>query len=138
MTAPNAKDALTVCYNGMCPVCRGEMDHYRRIADQHALPLGWRDINTAPELFAKHGIDFDTAMRRLHAIDADGRLIRGVDVFAAVWRHLPRYRWAGAVVAFPLVRPFAWVLYECLVAPLVYRWSRRRLRKRGLYPAQSR
>ena len=138
MTAADDKNALTVCFNGACPVCRGEMDHYRRIADMHARPLGWSDINTSPELFEKHGIDFDTAMRRLHAIDADGRLIRGVDVFPAIWRHLPRYRWAAAVVAFPLVRPFAWVFYECLAAPLVYRWSRRRLRRLGLHPTRTR
>jgi predicted DCC family thiol-disulfide oxidoreductase YuxK len=121
--------SLTVCYNGACPVCRAEMHHYQRIASAHALPLGWNDINTAPELFERHGIDFDTAMRRLHAIDAEGRLIRGVDVFVAIWRVLPRHRWAAAVVGSPLVRPFAWLAYEGAIAPLVYRWSRRRLRR---------
>ena len=120
---------LTVCYNGACPVCRAEMMHYQRIANAHALPLGWSDINTAPEPFRRHGIDFDTAMRRLHAIDAQGRLIRGVDVFVAIWRRLPNHRWAAAVVGSPLVRPFAWLAYEGVIAPLVYRWSRRRLRR---------
>jgi predicted DCC family thiol-disulfide oxidoreductase YuxK len=128
------KPAVTVCYNGACPVCRAEIEHYRRIERRHfagasALPFGWSDINTAPELFRRYDIDFDTAMRRLHAVDAEGRLIRGVDVFVAIWRVLPGYRWAAAVVAFPLVRPFAWLLYEGVVAPLVYRWSRRRWRR---------
>jgi predicted DCC family thiol-disulfide oxidoreductase YuxK len=120
--------AITVCYNGACRICRGEMDHYQRIATQHALPLGWSDINTAPELFRRYGIDFDTAMRRLHAVDAAGKLIRGIDVFVAVWRVLPRYRWAAAIVGFPLVRPLAWLAYEGVIAPLVYRYSKRRLR----------
>ncbi len=125
---------LTVCYNGACPVCRAEMEHYQRIANRHfadkqTLPLGWNDINTAPELFRRHNIDFDTAMRRLHAVDAHGNLIRGIDVFVAIWRVLPRYRCAAALVAFPLVRPLAWLLYEGVVAPLVYRWSRRRWRR---------
>jgi predicted DCC family thiol-disulfide oxidoreductase YuxK len=124
-----AAPALTVCYNGACPVCRGEMEHYQRIARAHSLPLGWSDINTAPELFRCHNIDFDTAMRRLHAVDAEGRLIRGIDVFIAVWRVLPRYRWAAAITGFPLVRPLAWALYEGVVAPLVFRWSRRRWRR---------
>jgi len=128
MAASPATPALTVCYNGACPVCRAEMTHYQRIAGKHALPMGWNDINTAPELFRRHNIDFDTAMRRLHAVDADGKLIRGIDVFIAIWRLLPRHRWAAAIVSFPLVRPFAWLLYEGAVAPLVYRWSRRRLR----------
>ena len=120
---------LTVCYNGACPVCRAEMEHYQRLSRAQALPLGWSDINDAPALFERHGIDFDTAMRRLHAIDADGRLIRGVDVFVAIWRELPRYRWAAAIVGSPLVRPLAWLAYEGAIAPLVYRWSRRRLRR---------
>ncbi len=120
---------ITVCYNGACPVCRAEMNHYQRIAGAHALPLGWSDINTAPELFRRYDIDFDTAMRRLHAVDADGRLIRGIDVFVAIWRVLPRHRWAAAIVGSRLVRPLAWLLYEGVVAPLVFRWSRRRLRR---------
>ena len=121
--------AITVCYNSACPVCRGEMEHYQRIARAHDLPLGWNDINTAPELFRRHNIDFDTAMRRLHAVDAEGRLIRGIDVFIAIWRVLPRHRWAAAIVGFPLVRPLAWLAYEGAVAPLVFRWSRRRWRR---------
>jgi predicted DCC family thiol-disulfide oxidoreductase YuxK len=121
---------ITVCYNGACPVCRAEMERYQRIAGAHALPFGWNDINTAPELFRRYDIDFDTAMRRLHAVDADGRLIRGIDVFVAIWRRLPRHRWAAAIVGSPLVRPLAWLLYEGVVAPLVYRYSRRRLRRR--------
>ncbi len=121
--------SLTVCYNGACPVCRAEMERYQRIAGPLALPLGWNDINTAPALFERHGIDFDTAMRRLHAVDAEGRLIRGIDVFVAIWRVLPRYRRAAAIVGSPLVRPFAWLAYEGVIAPLVYRWSRRRLRR---------
>jgi predicted DCC family thiol-disulfide oxidoreductase YuxK len=125
---------LTVCYNGACPVCRGEMEHYQRIAeraaaDGRALPLGWNDFNTAPDLFRLHNIDFDTAMRRLHAVDAQGRLIRGIDVFVAIWRILPRHRWAAAIVGFPLIRPLAWLAYEGVVAPLVFRWSRRRWRR---------
>jgi len=128
MVASPETPSLTVCYNSACPVCRGEMERYQRIATMHALPLGWSDINTAPELFRRYNIDFDTAMRRLHAIDAAGRLIRGIDVFIAVWRVLPRYRWAAAIVGAPFVRPLAWLLYEGVVAPLVFRWSRRRLR----------
>lgn len=99
---------LTVCYNGACPVCRTGMARYAAIAGRHALPIGWDDINTAPDLFRRHGIGFDDALRRLYAVDAEGRLLRGIDVFVAIWRRLPGYRWLGALAGFPLVRPFAW------------------------------
>jgi predicted DCC family thiol-disulfide oxidoreductase YuxK len=92
--------------------------------------MGWHDINTASDLFQAHGIDFDTAMRRLHAVDDQGRLLRSVDVFVAIWRRLPGWRWLADIVAFPLVRPIAWFVYEYLIAYPVYRRSRHRYRTR--------
>ena len=111
---------------------------FGKTADGRALPLGWSDINAAPELFRRHNIDFYAAMRRLHAVDAEGKLIRGIDVFVAIWRVLPRYRWAAAIVGFPLVRPLAWLAYEGAIAPLVFRWSRRRWRRAQARAAASR
>jgi predicted DCC family thiol-disulfide oxidoreductase YuxK len=119
---------FTVCYNGACPVCRAGMTRYAAIAGKHALPMGWDDINTAPDLFHRYGISFDQALRRLYAVDERGRLLRGVDVFIAIWRRLPGYRWLGALAGLPLIRPFAWFVYEYLVSYPVSRWSRRRLR----------
>lgn len=124
------KRRVTVCYNGACPVCRAGMTRYAAIAKAHTAPLGFDDINTAPELFQRHGIGFDAAMRRLYAIDGDGRLLRGVDVFIAIWRRMPKRRWLAALTAFPLVRPVAWFVYEYLVSYPIYRWSRHRLRTR--------
>ncbi len=135
--SPDADSPLTVCYNGACPVCRGEMDHYRRIiarqSGHHAARhIGWHDLNVRPELFRRHGLDFDTAMRRLHAVDGEGRLLRGVDAFLAIWRQVPGYRTLAAIAGAPGMRQLCWVLYEGVVAPLVYRWSKRRLRRLGL------
>ncbi len=121
--------AITLCYNGFCPLCRGEVEHYQRLAAPRGLPIGWQDVNTSPELFARYGIDYDTALRRVHAIDAEGKLLRGVDAFFPVWRSLPGYRWLAAVLSFPLVRPLAWFGYEYLLALPVYLWNKRRLRR---------
>jgi predicted DCC family thiol-disulfide oxidoreductase YuxK len=124
--------AVTVCYNSACPVCRAGMERYQRLAAASArpLPLGWRDINLAPELFRRHGIDFDMAMRRLYAFDGEGRMLRGIDVIIAIWRALPGWRrWLGALAGFPPVRPLAWFAYEVLVSYPIYRWSRARWRR---------
>lgn len=133
-SAPRAESgALVVCYNSACPVCRAGMERYQRIAAASArpLPLGWRDINVAPELFRHHGISFDMAMRRLYAFDGE-RMLRGIDVIVAIWRRLPGWRrWLGALAGFPPVRPFAWFAYEMLVSYPVYRWSRARWRRRA-------
>jgi predicted DCC family thiol-disulfide oxidoreductase YuxK len=133
-SAPRAESgAIIVCYNSACPVCRAGMERYQRIAAASArpLPLGWRDINVAPELFRRHGISFDMAMRRLYAFDGE-RMLRGIDVIVAIWRRLPGWRrWLGAVAGFRLVRPLAWFAYEALVSYPIYRWSRARWRRRA-------
>jgi predicted DCC family thiol-disulfide oxidoreductase YuxK len=131
MKPPDAEAEMTVCYNGACPVCRASMKHYSGVARRHELPLGWDDITTAPDLFERHGIGFDQALRRLYAVDRDGRLLCGIDVFIAIWRRLPGRRWLAAVTAFPAIRPVAWFVYEYLVSYPIYRWSRRRLRRRA-------
>jgi predicted DCC family thiol-disulfide oxidoreductase YuxK len=133
MTETASPPPVIVCYNGACPVCRAGMERYQRLAAAapRPLPLGWRDINTDPALFQQHGIGFDMAMRRLHAFDGAGRMLRGIDVIVAIWRALPGYRrWLGRLAGFAPVRPLAWFAYEVLVSYPVYRWSRRRWRRR--------
>lgn len=133
-TATPTEASVTVCYNSACPVCRAGMERYQRLAAKaspstQALPLGWRDINVAPDLFRQHGISFDMAMRRLYAFDAGGRMLRGIDVMVAIWRELPGYRWLAALAGSPALRPLAWFAYEVLVSYPIYRWSRRRWRR---------
>jgi predicted DCC family thiol-disulfide oxidoreductase YuxK len=130
MSEPPAPD-LTVCYNGFCPVCRTEIRQYRRLAEGAGAPLGWVDVVADPQALAKHGLDFDTLLRRLHAVDAQGRLYRGVDAFAMLWRRLPYYRHLARLMDFRLGRALAWLVYEGLIAPPLYAVNRRRLKRRG-------
>lgn len=84
-------------YDGSCPLCRREVDHYRRLdRDQR---VSWVDISREPEALAPLGVDLNTAMRRLHATDEDGRLVSGVPAFLAIWRQLPGYRHLARAVA---------------------------------------
>ena len=80
----------TVFFDGGCPLCRREIQHYRR------LDLGervrWVDITAAGEVLARHGIDPAAAMQRLHALNERGEVVTGVAAFLVVWRQLPGYR----------------------------------------------
>jgi len=122
---------LTTYYNGACPVCRTEIEHYQGVDARNDIGLGWHDVSQGCGGLAIFGIDPDSATRRLYAIDEKGRLHAGVDAFIEVWRRLPGYRWLARVVALPGVRQVAGLVYEGLLAPLLYRWNRwRRARRR--------
>lgn len=122
---------LTVFYNGACPICRREIAHYRRLAEATGASLAWRDVASDPSALAAHGIGGDAAVRRLHAVDADSRLLEGIDAFAAVWQRLPRWVWLASVLRW---RPARWLvaqLYERVAAPLLAALHRRRIGRGG-------
>lgn len=130
MPDPAATAPITVCYNGACPVCRAEIDHYRGQADP-ASGLAWLDAAADPATTARHGLAGDAPFRRLHAVTADGRVLAGMEAFAAAWDRLPRYRWLARLVRRPGVRPAADFLYERVAAPVLFAMHRRRERRRG-------
>ncbi|MEM7023652.1 MAG: DUF393 domain-containing protein [Pseudomonadota bacterium] len=121
----------TVLYNGSCPVCRTEIDHYRRVADQSGASLGWHDMSADIQSPLMTGIDSEAMRRRLHVVDDDGTVLMGVPAFARVWERLPRYRWLAKLVRLPLVRTIAAGCYEVIAAGL-YAWDRRRRRAAGV------
>ena len=107
--------ALTVYYDGACPVCSREIALYRRQlgADQCV----WVDASSCPEADLGNGLSRASALARFHVRRADGELVDGMRGFAALWRALPRFAWAGRIASFgpiPLLldaayRVFLWV-----------------------------
>jgi predicted DCC family thiol-disulfide oxidoreductase YuxK len=118
----NTPEKCTVYFDGSCPLCRAEIDHYKKsgadaqfcdITDQRALP---------------DGLDPSQAMKRFHVARKDGRLLSGAAAFAEVWKSTPGWRWLGVIVsrrpvvwiaelfyrAFLLVRPWVQVSYRKL------------------------
>ncbi len=60
-----------------------------------------RDINFEPDALACFGADVEDVRRRLHAVDADGKLHVGSDCAVAIWLRTPGEAWLGHVVALP-------------------------------------
>ena len=108
-----------VFYDGDCPLCRREIDHYRRV--DRASRIRWVDAASDPDSLGDFGLTLDVAMAELHVLDVAGQWQRGVDAFLVIWDHLPRYRWLTALVRGLRLRSPLGVIYRHFA-----RWRYRR------------
>lgn len=108
-----------VLYNADCPVCRFEIDAYRKRAA--GKPLRFDGLEAA----ARHGLTPDQAARRLHVI-VDGQVLSGLPAFQALWRAVPRMGWLARLTGLPVIRPLTAALYDHIAAPMLYRAHLRR------------
>jgi predicted DCC family thiol-disulfide oxidoreductase YuxK len=115
-----------VLYNGQCPICAPEVAVYARDAQAVGADMAFTDLNQTD--LAAWGLDADSAARRLHLRDRDGSVLAGVPAFVALWQDLPRWRWLARVVSLPVVRPLAGLIYDHILAPLLYTLHKRRTR----------
>jgi predicted DCC family thiol-disulfide oxidoreductase YuxK len=88
----------TIFFDGSCPLCRAEIDYYRR-ADQQAA-LCFIDISQA-DAATPEGVTRERALARFHVQARDGRVLSGAAAFIEVWARLPGWRWAARLAALP-------------------------------------
>lgn len=127
-------DSLRILYDPVCPVCDREMRRYRKDACARGLRWSFADVAASPEIVTQCGIDSDTARRRVYVVDTSGRMHSGLEAIAMIWATLPRWRWAAVIVRLPIVNSVASLLYDLVLAPMIWRWSTRR-RARGIKAA---
>jgi ubiquinone biosynthesis monooxygenase Coq7 len=92
-----APPALTVYFDGACPVCSREIAMYRRQPGAEACT--WIDASACPDAALGPDLTRDAALARFHVRRADGELVDGMRGFAALWRTLPRTAWLGRVAS---------------------------------------
>ncbi len=111
--APTRADAaLTVYFDGACPVCSREIAVYRRQAG--AEQCVWVDASSCPETALGAGLSRASALARFHVRRADGVLVDGMRGFTVLWRALPRFAWAGRIASIgplPLLLDAAYRLF---------------------------
>ena len=99
---------LQVFFDGACPLCSREIDHYRRQDRRQRLEA--IDISVPGFDPQRYGISQEAFMAELHAIDQAGTVYRGVAAFRAIWQAFPEktaYRLMARLVGMPLVEPVA-------------------------------
>jgi predicted DCC family thiol-disulfide oxidoreductase YuxK len=119
-----AAPALTVLYDGACPLCRREIGVYRGL--QAVVPVCFADVSD-PMQPLPGGTTREQLLARFHVRDAHGRLLSGAQAFLALWAALPGWRWlahAGRVpgAAWAMERVYRLFLR---VRPALQRWASR-------------
>ncbi len=113
MTETTTIPALTVYYDGACPICRFEIGHYQQCAGSEAIDF----VNVAAENVPSlgDGLDRDKAMARFHVRRADGSLVSGAAGFSEVWRVLPGWRKLGRIASLPFILPILEFGYKAIL-----------------------
>ncbi|AXQ30136.1 TIGR01777 family protein [Solimonas sp. K1W22B-7] len=123
--------AARVWVNQRCPVCRTTMGLQQATAQRGGVDLAFCPVEADREL-AAWGLQREQLRRRLYVQTRDGRLLSGIDAFAAIWAALPRRRWIATLMRLPLLYPISCMVYDLAVAPLLSGWDERRARRREL------
>ncbi|MBF2072565.1 MAG: DUF393 domain-containing protein [Synechococcales cyanobacterium C42_A2020_086] len=109
-TEPTPTWQIKLLYDGECPLCVREVNFLRkRDAGRGLVEL----VDIAADDYdpADHGgIDFETAMGRIHALLPDGTIVKNVEVFRRVYEILGM-GWIYAITKLPVVGALADALY---------------------------
>lgn len=118
----------TVFYDGSCPLCRAEIDLYRRQDGEGR--VCFVDVS-APDASLDPRLTPSTAMARFHVRAADGALRSGAAAFVTLWSAIPSWRLAALIARVPGVMPLLELGYRAFlpVRPFLSRafgrWKRR-------------
>jgi predicted DCC family thiol-disulfide oxidoreductase YuxK len=95
---PVHEEALTVLYDGACPLCRREIDVYRGLRPN--TPVCFADVSD-PASPLPSDTTREQLLARFHVRGSDGQLLSGAQAFLALWAALPGWRWLARVGRLP-------------------------------------
>lgn len=115
-----------VYFNGDCPVCSAEMNHYANLCKQGRKTWSFIDSMQYPDALAECGLRSDHLERRVYIKDSKGRIVSGLPALTELWAAMPQYRWLAKLASLPLLSHVAAGLYDHVIAPSLAWWARRR------------
>jgi predicted DCC family thiol-disulfide oxidoreductase YuxK len=117
-------DTLTVWYNTKCPVCNAGINWQRNrlVTAARSGVIEFRDINLEPDALARFGAGLEDIRRRLHGVDAAGKLYVGADCAVQIWRRTPGDAWLAAIASVPGINWLSRRVYDGF-ARILYAWN---------------
>jgi hypothetical protein len=113
-------------YNGDCPVCSLEMNHYASLCADSQKSLQFIDAMQRPDDFVQCGLRREHLEKRVYLKDSKGRILSGLPALVELWSRIPRYRWLARTMQVPVVKPASNALYDHVLAPTLAAWARMR------------
>lgn len=113
---------IKLLYDSECPLCLHEVNFLRRKDGDRGL-VAFVDVaadDYDPQLHS--GVDYETAMARIHAVLPDGTIVQNIEVLRRVYEVLGM-GWVYAITKLPIVGWFADAVYGL--------WAKWRLRLTG-------
>ena len=117
---------IRVLFNEDCPICNAEICHYRKYAEKKGIELYFDKLGETN--LSLYGVSKDQGAKRLHII-SDGQVIHGLPAFQKLWKEMPRYKILAVLTNFPIVREIAALIYDKILAPLLYKSHFKRLQR---------
>lgn len=113
---------IKLLYDGECPLCVREVNFLRKRDAGRGIVafVDVADDHYAPE--ENGGVDFETAMGRIHAVLPDGSVIQNVEVFRQIYDYLG-IGWIYAATRWPIIGSLVDWIYQI--------WADRRLALTG-------
>jgi predicted DCC family thiol-disulfide oxidoreductase YuxK len=125
MADPVTTPALTVWYDGACPLCIREIAFMRRLDRARRIAF----VDVAPE-DAPCPIDRTLLLARFHAQETGGPVLDGAAAFAAMWRAIPLLQPLGLAARNGVVLRVLERAYDAFlkIRPRLQRWAARGLK----------
>lgn len=100
---------ITVFYDAKCGLCSKIMDHYRKTAPNNI--FNWRDVTESSNTLRNKGVTLVQGLKKIHALDSNGEIYIGVDVFILIWKQLRRWKLLALFISLPVIKQFVNFLY---------------------------
>ena len=113
MTRMPSSQALTVYFDGACPLCRREIAWYRRRPGADS--IAWVDVSRVSQAALSPDLSREDALARFHVRLPDGRLLTGAAAFGELWKRMPGLRTLGKMARLPVLEPLLERVYRAFL-----------------------
>lgn len=96
---------IQVFYDGACPLCSKEIEHYRKIDTESKIEFV--DIASSSFEASSYGIEGRDYNKKFHVKTADGEFLEGLEAFQQIWTTIDCFRFLNSATRLPVINSLA-------------------------------